>query len=147
MGTLAPTEFTESALALSGPNVWPNLAADHAVDRYIFRRPEIRYHTARLRQAETRAAKLPPPLPRVVLIRFVTSRRVRGKEHTQQIGTLIHTIDHEDDLNDVRILLEEIRTYLARRMPNNPRPGYHLQLRFLDEDHKTHLASFREPWL
>lgn len=141
-------QVTEMEAALSGPIVWPHMAADHAVDRYIHRRPELAYLLARKRIDEIREKDGKTTPPTLVGVRF---RRVywdggrHDRKGTQKFG---HMINHEDPLKDVRRFLESLRVNLKRYMPDTPLYNCSMQLMFFDWEKKNEqVLAWQEKWL
>jgi hypothetical protein len=142
------SSLTPEDIRLSGPHAWPKIAADHAVDRFIFRRPELAYIVAKKRMLERRKKAQLDPHPSLMGVRF---RRVyydggrRDRKGTQRFG---HPINHDDDQADVREFLVNLRRILNRSVPDQPLVNCSVQLRFYDFAAKTdELLSWQEKWL
>lgn len=139
-------DVKEEDLALSGPHVWPYLLADEAVDRFIFKRPEIAYRLALKRADSNRAKKGSEPLKMMT----IEIRRMwwnGGKQETKKAGRFGHMINRQDPLQDVKNLLEILRIQVKRSMPNRPLLNCSLQLKFKDTEENEHLLAWQEKWL
>ncbi len=141
-------QVTEAEIALSGPHVWPHMAADYAVDRYIYRRPELAYLIARRRIKAIREKDGRTEPQQLMGIRF---RRVYwdGGRHDRKGGQKFgHMINHEEPLQDVRRFLESLRVNLKRYMPDTPLFNCSMQLRFYDWERKNdEVLAWQEKWL
>jgi len=124
------------------------MGGDHAVDRYIFRRPELAYLIARRRIADIREKSGSKEPQKLMGVRF---RRVYwdGGRHDRKGGQKFgHLIDHKEPLQDVQRFLENLRINLRRYMPDNPLYNCSMQLRFFDWDNKNEeVLSWQEKWL
>lgn len=141
--------LTEEDAALSGPHVWPKLMADHAVDRFIFRRPELPYLVAKKRLLATREEK-ELPYPDLMGIRFRRHYYGANGYAREQKGVqrFAHAIKPNNKEEDVRAFLHTLRAILNRNMPDRPIINCSIQLRFYDVDHpKAQILSWQERWL
>ena len=141
---------TAEDIALSGPHVWPKIMADHAVDRFIFRRPELAYLVARKRMEERRRRENADPHAELMGVRIHRSyhdgtEHNRGSAGMQRFG---HLINHESPETDVREFLNDLRRILIRCLPNQPLVNCSVQLRFYDYSAKNdQLLAWQERWL
>lgn len=135
-------------MALTGPDVWPKIMADHAVDRFIFRRPELAYIIAKKRMVEKRKKKQMDPEAGLMGIRLRRIYYLGGKREEKWMQRWGHQIIHEDEREDIKRFLEDLRRILNRTMPDKPLVNCSIQLRFYDFDAKTdELLSWQERWL
>lgn len=137
----------EEDMALSGPHVWPRMTADRAVDRFIHRRPELAYLTAKRRIAEDRKKnenQERQALMRVRVSRVFWSESRKHKSSYQKFG---HIIDYEDPEEDVRKFLEKLRFHLKQYMPDSPMLNCSVQIRLYDEGQNEATLSWQERWL
>lgn len=169
--------LTAEDLQYSGPHVWPRLEALLTVDRFIFRRPEIAYLAARrevekfARELRPRESIM-PPLPVVfgtietptgsetpvvpAMQEVVTKREIRiairqvKKEDSRIMRTLIGGFRHRvrsDMIEDVRTFLDELRTFLYRRVSIEPLPTVSISIDFFLPRRIKKLATFQAYWL
>lgn len=131
----------EQDLALSGPKVWPRLCADEAVDRFIFRRPEIGYLRAR-----RKILAYGPNELTTVNVKVSREWQNGPRRQRETIGGFTHQI-LPNPLEDVQQFLRELRPILIRRLPDKPLPGISVYLRFINPDIKKPIATFQEKWL
>ncbi len=147
-------EPSEPDLRFSGPEFWPKLCADDAVDRFIFRRPELAYLGARRRQRMKRAEEgLPRSEPQSVRISIDRIDRIDvGEEKPyrspQRLYTWRHAVLERPD-EDVRVFLQELHGALGRRMPNRPMLDTSVKLIFYRGcyNRKSQLLAWTQPWL
>jgi len=144
------SNLTEADLELTGPDIWPITSAEHAVDRYIFRRPELAYIVAKKRMIARRKKKnqsLEPEFMGVRFCRLYYSDRSgrRDRKGTLRFG---HPIDHSSAKEDVRNFLIHLRANLIRNLPNKSLINCSLQLRFYDFDFPNdQILAWQEKWL
>lgn len=135
-------------IALSGPHVWPKITADRAVDRFIFRRPELAYLTAKRRMIEHRTELGQDPYPILMGVRYRRVYYSGGRREKNSMRRFGHNIDHDDPEKDVREFLENLRRILVRYMPDQILVNCSVQLRFFDYDNKEkELLAWQERWL
>lgn len=132
-------------LRFSGPSVWPKLSADHAWDRYIFRRPELAYLESMRRASSQRTRKGLLPDLSTIRVRIQRIRRQEKKEVVVCSTSFFHTV-LDEKLEDVRTFLKELRGMMARTLPDAPALDSSVIVRFEDPDDGTYLTSFKEKW-
>lgn len=105
----------EERKLLSGPLVWPRISADQAYDRFIFRRPEIAY-LATVRTIRTRVGSEPG----AVYVRVLRKRNNQNYK-AEAASSFWHVVRKpgEDDQEDVRRFLVELRRELVRMFPEH----------------------------
>lgn len=141
-------QVTEAEIALSGPHVWPQMGADHAVDRYIFRRPELAYLVARRRITEVRQKEGREEPQQLMSVHFRRIYWDGGRQDSKGGQRFGHMINHEQPLDDVRRFLQNLRTNLKRYMPDTPLFNCSMQLRFFDWERKNdQVLAWQEKWL
>jgi hypothetical protein len=108
---------------LIGPDVWPSLAADKVVDRYLHRWVEIPYLEAvRMREQELDAIvpdTLEATLGRTLCV-HVEMKRGNSRKGWRTIGRFTHTVDTVDRKADVVAFLRNLKGILSRTMPDSP---------------------------
>lgn len=144
---------TKEMMKLSGLHVWPVIIADEAVDRFIFRRPELGYLVALKRVNENREKEGLDPVDciRIRLFRAYTTqprKNIKKKSIRKTIGTFHQVINHEDKIADVRLFLENLRGMLKRTMPDRPILNLKVSLVYDDTELKKNcVSSHTMEWL
>jgi hypothetical protein len=138
---------TDRDLELSGPAVWPVMAPDLPVDRYIFQRPELPYRIALRRLAAGREKAKKEPSDKIwIVVRRLYFDGARTKSNN--IAKLAHIINTEDELQDVKDFLKDLRRVLKRRMPDKLVLDTSIKLGFFDPDDKVKaLIHWSKPWM
>lgn len=133
---------------MSGPSVWPRIYADHAADRFIFRRPELPYIVAKKRMLEHREQQGVEELPQLMGVRFQRVYSDGGRIAHRGMQRFGHPINHDDPEEDVKDFLKNLRRMLVRSVPDQPLLNCAIQLRFYDFMFKgNQLLSWQEKWL
>lgn len=141
------TQLSQKELALSGIHVWPQLAPDQAVDRFIFRRPELAYLLAKKRMLHRRK-KEKMEIPSLMGVRYRRLYYEGGKTKNTAIQKFGHTINHDNAEKDVKEFLRDLRRILVRSLPDRPLMNCSVQLIFHDHGFRTdHILSWQEKWL
>ena len=126
----------------SGPHVWPKTSGYQAVDRYIFRRPELAYLMARDTYLKEQYGA------RKIRAVIREKRKTKHGYRTKQIGAFHHVINKPDTEEDVRTFLVELRRTLYRLLPDNMFPALRIVIAFYPENNnRDALEIFTERWL
>lgn len=135
---------TREDLLLSGPHVWPRITADEVVDRLIHRRPEIMYLESIRRLTKRRKSKGPAE---EIGIRLARIYKILPRARMQTFTGYIHT-RLDDDVEDVRLFLSELRGFLKRGMPEDPTPSLSAAIIFHEPGKSSPaLCRWEETWI
>lgn len=131
-------------LPLSGPKVWPKIVAEEQCDLFIFRRPELPYLEA-LRRKRREEEKSPWKSDKIVVD---LKRMVYEGKKLSPFGastSFWHKIQ-ENQVDDVRAYLLELRMSAQKIMPNGPCPSAVLLVAIKNERGKR-MIRFQETWI
>ena len=138
----------ECYLDLSGPHVWPCLSADRVCDRFIHQRPEVRYlsakaklnhHVQKLVDKGVAVTCSEDRLAVSIIRRDLLGETGRTYRQRQTVGSFVHHFI-DDPIEDVRTFLQNLRSMLARKMPDTSSFSISVEIIF-----KTEEKSFEFP--